>query len=324
MRAQHESTPNRRDDASGPLRSMLFVPADSERKLAKAQSVPADALILDLEDSVDASRKESARELAGEFMRDRSAIRARSLWIRINALGDRNCATDAWAAVRAEVDGIVLPKPRSFADVLTLSEQLDALEARMNRPVGATKILPIATETPAAVLALRDYAYGGPRLAALTWGAEDLSAALGASTAVDERGAWLPPYELARSLCLLAAAAAEVPAIDTVHTDVHDLDGLRRSALAAQRDGFAGKLAIHPEQVALLNQVFQPSAAAVAAAQAVVSAFAAAGGAGVVAHEGKMLDRPHLKRAQRVLALAAAGPAGAPVDNADGNDYPIG
>jgi citrate lyase subunit beta / citryl-CoA lyase len=301
---------------------MLFVPGDSERKLAKAQTVAADALILDLEDSVDAARKESARELAAEFARDRSAIQARSVWIRINAVGDRDFAADAWAAVRAEADGVVLPKPRSVADVLTLAEQLDALEARMNRPIGVTKILPIATETPASVLALRDYANAGPRLAALTWGAEDLSAALGASTAVDVNGAWLPLYELARSLCLLAAGAAEVPAIDTVHTDVRDLDGLRRSAAAAQRDGFAGKLAIHPDQVAVLNEAFRPTAAAVAEAQAVVSAFAAANGAGVVAYEGKMLDRPHLKRAQRVLALAAESDAS--VDNSDGNDYPIG
>ena len=321
MRAQPQSTPNR-NDAPSPLRSMLFVPGDSERKLAKAKAVPADALIVDLEDSVETARKEAARELAVEFLHERSSIRARTLWVRINGMGDRNFAADAWAAVRAEADGIVLPKPRSVADVLALAEQLDALEARMNRPIGATKILPIATETPAGVLALRDYANAGPRLAALTWGAEDLSAALGATTAVDEHGAWLPPYELARSLCLLAAAAAEVPAIDTVHTDVHDLDGLRRSALAAHRDGFAGKLAIHPEQVAVLNQAFQPTAEAIAAAQAVVTAFAAAGGAGVVAFGGKMLDRPHLTHARRVLALAAQSDAA--VDASDGNDYPIG
>jgi citrate lyase subunit beta/citryl-CoA lyase len=301
---------------------MLFVPADSERKLAKAQTVPADALILDLEDSVDAARKESARELAAEFMRDRSAIQARSLWIRINAVGERNFAADVWAAVRAEADGVVLPKPRSVADVHTLAEQLDALEARMNRAIGVTKILPIATETPGSVLALRDYASAGPRLAALTWGAEDLSAALGAATAVDEHGAWLPPYELARSLCLFAAAAAGVPAIDTVQTDVRDLDRLRRAALAAQRDGFAGKLAIHPDQVAVLNQAFQPTAEAIAEARAVVTAFAGAKGAGVVAYGGKMLDRPHLNRARRVLAQAAASEAA--VDVSDGNDYPIG
>ena len=301
-----------------PLRSMLFVPADSERKLARAQTVPADALIVDLEDSVDAARKDAARESVADFLCERSSIRARTLWLRINGVGDRHFAADVEAAVRAQVDGIVLPKPRTARDVLALSAQLDVLETRLNRPLGATTILPIATETPSSVLALRDYASCGPRLAALTWGAEDLSAALGAETAVDEHGAWLPPYELARSLCLLAAGAAEVPAIDTVYTDVRDLDGLRRSALAAHRDGFAGKLAIHPEQVAVLNEAFQPTSTAVKAARAVVTAFAAANGSGVVACGGKMLDRPHLLRAQRVLALAAASEA------ADGTDYPIG
>jgi citrate lyase subunit beta/citryl-CoA lyase len=305
-----------------PLRSMLFVPADSERKLAKAQAVPADALIVDLEDSVDAARKDAARASAAEFLSRRSSIRARTLWLRVNGASDRNFSADVEAAVRAQVDGIVLPKPRTARDVLALAAHLDVLETRMNRPLGATTILPIATETPSSVLALRDYASCGPRLAALTWGAEDLSAALGAETAVDEHGAWLPPYELARSLCLLAAGAAEVPAIDTVHTDVRDLDGLRRSALAAHRDGFAGKLAIHPDQVAVLNDAFRPTAAAVEAAQAVVTAFAAAGGAGAVASGGKMLDRPHLLRAQRVLALATASDAA--VDPADGNDFPIG
>ncbi|HVJ30381.1 MAG TPA: CoA ester lyase, partial [Gammaproteobacteria bacterium] len=270
---------------------------------------------------VDAARKDAARESAGEFLRDRSSIRARTLWLRINGVGDRHFAADVAAAVRAQVDGIVLPKPRSARDVLALAAQLDVLETQMNRPLGATTILPIATETASSVLGLREYANCGPRLAALTWGAEDLSAALGAETAVDERGAWLPPYELARSLCLLAAGAAEVPAIDTVHTDVRDLAGLRRSALAAHRDGFAGKLAIHPDQVPLLNEAFRPTAAAVEAAQAIVTAFAAAGGAGVVASGGKMLDRPHLLRAQRVLALAAASDA---VEPAEGNDFPIG
>ena len=305
-----------------PLRSMLFVPADSERKLAKAQTVPADALIVDLEDSVDATRKDVARESAIGFLSLRSSIRARTLWLRINGVDDGNFSSDVEAAVRAQVDGIVLPKPRSARDVLALAAQLDVLETRMNRPLGVTTILPIATETASSVLALREYANCGPRLAALTWGAEDLSAALGAEAAVDEHGAWLPPYELARSLCLLAAGAAEVPAIDTVHTDVRDLSGLRRSALAAHRDGFSGKLAIHPDQVAVLNEAFQPTAAAVEAARAVVTAFAAASGAGVVACGGKMLDRPHLLRAQRVLALATASDAA--TDPADGNDFPIG
>ena len=305
-----------------PLRSMLFVPGDSERKLAKAQAVAADALIVDLEDSVDTARKEAARALCIEFSQQRSSLRARSLWIRINGPGDGNFADDVAAAVRARADGIVLPKPRGAADVLALSELLDFVEGRVERQAGATKILPIVTETAASVLALGDYARGGHRLAALTWGAEDLSAALGATTAVDENGNWLPLYALARSLCVLGAAAAGVPAIDTVYTEVRDLEGLRRSAAAARRDGFAGKLAIHPDQVEVLNAAFEPTASDVAAAQAVVDAFARAAGAGVVTHEGRMLDRPHLLRAQRVLALATEPTAA--VSSAEGSDYPIG
>jgi citrate lyase subunit beta/citryl-CoA lyase len=305
-----------------PLRSMLFVPGDSERKLAKAQAVPADALIVDLEDSVDATRKEAARALCVELSQQRSSLRARSFWVRINGADDANFADDVAAAVRARADGVVLPKPRGAADVLALSELLDFVEGRLERQAGATRILPIVTETPASVLALGDYALSGPGLAALAWGAEDLSTALGATTAVDERGAWLPLYALARSLCLLGAGAAGVPAIDTVYTEVRDLEGLRRSAAEARRDGFTGKLAIHPDQVELLNTAFQPTATDVAAAEAVVNAFARAAGTGVVAHEGKMLDRPHLLRAQRVLALATE-PAAA-VNSADGSDYPIG
>jgi citrate lyase subunit beta/citryl-CoA lyase len=297
-----------RTAASNPLllRSLLFVPGDSERKLAKAQSVGADALIVDLEDAVVPAHKPRARELAAEFLGDRGAVRARTLWVRVNALGEPWFADDVAVAVQAQADGIVLPKPRSVADVLELGRRLDTLEARMGVAPGTTKIVALATETPAGVLALGDYARSRPRLAALTWGAEDLSTALGATTAVDEHGRWRPPYELARSLCLLAAGAAGVPAIDTVHTAVADLDGLARAAAEAQRDGFAGKLAIHPDQVEVLNRAFQPTREAVAGALAVVAAFAAADGAGVIVHEGRMLDRPHLERAQRVLALAAA------------------
>ncbi|HJR68894.1 MAG TPA: aldolase/citrate lyase family protein, partial [Gammaproteobacteria bacterium] len=238
-----------RTAASSPLllRSLLFVPGDSERKLAKAQEVAADALIIDLEDAVNAARKPIARELAVEFMQVRTAMRARTVWVRVNAVGDACFADDVAAAVHARADGIVLPKPRSALDVRELGEHLDVLEARAGCTAGATKILPIVTETPASVLALGGYAGCGPRLAALTWGAEDLSAALGAEATVDARGHWLPPYELVRSLCLLAAGAAAVPAIDTVCTNVGDVGGLERAAAAAQRDGFAGKLAIHPD-----------------------------------------------------------------------------
>jgi citrate lyase subunit beta/citryl-CoA lyase len=300
------------DRAHSPLlRSLLFVPGDSERKLTKAQAVAADALIVDLEDAVAAANKPRARELAAEFCADRRTMRARSLWVRVNALGEPWFTDDVAAAVRAKADGIVLPKPRSVADVLELRRRLDALEELEGSSSGATKILPVATETPASLFALGDYGRAGARLAALAWGAEDLSTAVGATTAVDEHGAWRPPYELARSLTLLAAAAAGVPAIDTVHTNVADLDGLARAAALAAADGFAGKLAIHPDQVDVINAAFRPTPESVAAARAVIAAFAAAGDAGVIRHEGRMLDRPHLIRAQRVLALAAA------VDDAD-------
>ena len=294
------------DNAPLLLRSLLFVPGDSERKLAKAQAVAADALIVDLEDSVAAEHKSRARELAAEFLGDRAAIRAQTVWVRTSSTTDARFADDVMTAVHGRAEGIVLPKPRSTADVAALGKRLDALETQGGRVLGATKILPIATETPSSIFALGGYADCGPRLAALTWGAEDLSAAVGATTTLDADGHWLPPYELVRSLCLLAAAAAGVPAIDTVHTEFRDLEGLAAAAAMAQRDGFTGKLAIHPDQVEVLNRAFQPTAAAVAAAREVVAAFAAQAGTGVIAHAGRMHDRPHLQRAQRVIALAAA------------------
>ncbi|HEY8519927.1 MAG TPA: CoA ester lyase [Gammaproteobacteria bacterium] len=291
-------------DASPPLlRSMLFVPADSERKLARAVNADADALILDLEDSVTAARKPVARGLAAEFLRERHARPRSGVWIRITAVTDPECERDLEAVMPHGPAGIVLPKPRSAGDGRRLAARLTEWERRVGLAAGATRILPIATETPAALFGLGDYATFGPRLAALTWGAEDLRVALGAATNVDERGEWLPTYALARSLCLLAAAAARVPAIDTVFTDFGDMDGLLRQAAAAQRDGFVGKLAIHPAQVEPLNRAFTPSREAIDHAQRVVAAFAATDG-GVVALDGRMLDRPHLEHARRVLALA--------------------
>ena len=285
------------------LRSMLFVPGDSEKKLARAAGVRADALVLDLEDSVAPARKAHARALVREFLRSRRQ-RNRTLWVRTNALDTAECRDDLAAVLPGQPDGIVLPKPRSAADVAELGLRLEALERRCGTPEGATRVLPIATETPAAVLTLGGYLDGARRLAALTWGAEDLSVALGAVTNVDERGEWLPPFELARSGCLLAAAAAGVPAIDTVHTNLRDHAGLERQAAAARRDGFAGKLAVHPEQVEILNAVFRPTADEVGYARRVIAAFGAAD-TGVVVVDGRMLDRPHLTRAQRVVDLAA-------------------
>jgi citrate lyase subunit beta/citryl-CoA lyase len=289
-----------------PLRSMLFVPGDSEKKLLRCTAAAADALILDLEDSVEPARKPHARGLVAEFLRDRRA-RSHGVWVRINALGTAECSADIESVMAGgpeAPDGLVVPKARSAGDVVELGHWLDEHEGRFDVAAGRTRLMPIATETPAAVLTLESYLRCGRRLAALSWGAEDLCVALGATTNVDERGEWLPPYQLARSLCLLAAGGAGVPAVDTVFTNLRDHAGLERSATAARRDGFAGKLAIHPEQVEIINRAFQPSSAEVTQAQRIVAAFEAAG-TGVVALDGRMLDRPHLLRARHVLNLAA-------------------
>lgn len=284
------------------LRSMLFVPGDGERKLARARQSDADALILDLEDSVAPSRKAHARRLVAEQLRaDR---RRAALWVRIHPVAGGEWTDDLDAVLDARPDGLVLPKPRSPDDVARLSERLDELEPRLGIGRGSTRILPIVTETASSVLSAGGYARSSPRLAALTWGAEDLSVALGAETAVDERGEWLPPYQLARSLCLLAASAAGVAAIDTVHANFRDGAGFRAQARAAKRDGFAGALLIHPDQVAIANEVFGPGADEIERARRIVAAFAASPGTGVVSLDGRMLDRPHLERARRVLALA--------------------
>ncbi len=284
-------------------RSMLFVPGDSERKLARASETAADALIVDLEDSVDHARKATARALVREYLLQDN-VRQRPCWVRINALTEPAARADLDAVLPAQPDGLVLPKVRSADEVAALSTLLDALEPRAGRAAGATGILPITTETPAAIFAMANYAGASPRLAALTWGAEDLSAAVGAEAALDADGEWLPPYQLARSLCLFAAAHAGVPAIDTVWTSFRDEPGLRRQARAAKRDGFAGKLAIHPAQIDVLNDVFTPTASEVEHARRIVAAFAAAADAGAIALDGRMLDQPHLLRARRTLALA--------------------
>ncbi len=288
-----------------PLRSMLFVPADSESKLARCTAVAADALILDLEDAVDPRRKAHARALAVEFMRDQHKpdgqdASRRSVWVRINAPGTAEFERDMAGVLAGAPDGLVVPKVRSATDVIELAHWLDANERRFDVTSGATRLMPIVTETAASVLRLDGYLQCGRRLSALTWGAEDLCVALGAAENVDADGQWLPPYQLARSLCLITAAAAGVPAIDTVFTTLRDHEGLARSALAARRDGFSGKMAIHPEQVEIINRAFQPGREELERAARIVAAFEAAG-TGVVAFEGRMLDLPHLARARRIL-----------------------
>jgi citrate lyase subunit beta/citryl-CoA lyase len=286
-------------------RSLLFVPASEERKLAKGMGSGADLLIVDLEDSVALNAKPAARDLAAGFLRSHAGDQQRPLlYVRVNAYDTGLTADDLAAVLPARPDGIVLPKAGSGADALRLSTDLDRLEREAGISTGATGIIVIATETPAAVLQLHSFAGSTPRLKGLTWGAEDLSAAIGASAARDATGGFTGPFALARNLCLFAAHAAGVQAIDGIQADFRDTDALEREAREAARDGFTAKLAIHPAQVPLINAAFTPSESQIAEARAIVDAFAAAGGAGVIAMDGRMLDKPHLEKALRILARA--------------------
>ena len=286
-------------EKSAVIRSFLFVPGDSERKLEKASGVGADALIIDLEDSVTADARPAARELARHYIEGRD-----DAWVRINPADSNDALSDLQAVMPSAPAGIVLPKPRSADDAMRLAMTLDELESTHGIAAGSTKIVPLCTERPRALFSLESYVGATPRLAGLSWGAEDLSAALGAKTNRDTAGNWLPPYELARSLCLLAAAAAEVPAFDTVFTDFRDIGGLARYASNAARDGFAGMLAIHPAQVETINNAFSPTAAEIERAERIVALFENDPGAGVLGLDGEMIDRPHLVQARRIIALA--------------------
>lgn len=281
------------------IRSFLFVPGDSERKLEKARDVGADAIIVDLEDSVTDESRPRARELAREYVDGRDDV-----WLRINPVDSSEATADLQAVMSAAPAGIVLPKARSADDATRLATKLDELESRFGIAAGHTRILPICTERPRALFSLESYVGATPRLAGLTWGAEDLSAAVGARAIRNQDGSWLSPYELARSLCLFAAAAAEVPAIDTVYTDFRDIEGLASFALRAARDGFTGMLAIHPAQVATINDAFTPSDEEVSRAERIVALFRDNPGAGALALDGEMIDKPHLVQARRVIALA--------------------
>ena len=272
------------------LRSLLFVPGDRPDRMEKALGLGADALILDLEDSVAASHKTEAREAVVAFLARED--RPLPLLVRINPV-DGPYATEDLAALReAHVDGLVLPKAEGAATVHALSSWTGA------------PILPIATETPAALFELGSYREVADRLLGLTWGAEDLPAAIGATAAREADGRYTAPIETVRSLALFAAHAAKVPAIETVYPDFRDLDGLAAYAVRGARDGFTGMMAIHPDQIAVINRAFTPTGAEIASARAIVAAFAADPDAGVLAIDGKMVDAPHLTQARRVLERA--------------------
>jgi citrate lyase subunit beta/citryl-CoA lyase len=280
-------------------RSFLFVPADSERKLEKAAGVGADALILDLEDAVVPDARPAARRLAAEYLKGRDNV-----WVRVNPVDTEDCEADLEAVMASEPAGIILPKPRHARDAVKLSERIDVLENHHGIEHGQTRIIALCTEHPEALLTLHSYVGTVPRLAGLSWGAEDLSAAVGATANRSTKGEWLPPYEMARSMCLFVAAAAEVAAIDTVFTDFRDDKGLLRYAATARRDGFSGMLAIHPDQVEPINAAFSPSAEEIEHAQRIVELFEQNPGVGTVGLKGKMIDRPHLVQARRLLQQA--------------------
>ncbi len=306
-------------------RSWLFVPGDSERKQARAAASGADALILDLEDSVAPRMRGRAREQVAAFLRAHPRRGAQRLWVRINGLASGELLEDLAAVMAGAPDGVVLPKVSSAEEVLEVHHYLSALERRerLGHEVG---LLVIATETPQAVLGLERFAAALSReddsglgsgsgssharrltrLAGLTWGAEDLSAALGVREKVAADGSLTFAFELARSLCLLAAAAAGVQAVDGVHGEFADREGLARELARARRDGFTGKLAIHPDQIEPINAAFTPTESELAHARRIVAAFAASPEIGVTSIDGKMIDRPHLLQAQRLLAVAEA------------------
>ncbi len=281
-------------------RSFLFVPGDSERKMAKAEVIKPDAIILDLEDAVAASRRETAREIVTSYLL--GGTKQIQRWVRINPLHTDDSLRDLAAVIQGAPDGIVLPKTNSGADVSQLSSMLDVLEVREGVARGSVRIMPVATETAEAVFTLGTYRASSARLVGLTWGAEDLSAAVGATHNRRPDGTYDDLYRMARTLCLAGAKAAGVSAIETIWADFRDSAGLQADTVTARRLGFSGRMAIHPDQVAVIHEAFRPSSEELDYARRVIGAFA--NGEGAASLDGKMLDMPHLKQAQNIVAMA--------------------
>jgi len=286
------------------FRSILFVPADSERKIEKSVACGADAVVLDLEDSVSQERVEYARKLALHHLQSHTDRSLQKLWVRVNPLDSRLILDDLAAIVKGAPDAIMLPKSASGANVRVLDHYLSALERRDDVPVGSIRIVPVTTETPRAMFGLESYSDCSARLLGLTWGAEDLSAAVGAVSNKEADGTLALPYRLARSWCLFGAKAACVLAIDGIFADFRNHAGLLSEVTQARRDGFDAKFAIHPDQVRLINEGFKPDETEIQRAEAIVQAFERQQGKGAVQLNGVMLDKPHLTQALRVLAIA--------------------
>lgn len=284
------------------MRSMLFVPGDRPERFAKADASGADAVILDLEDAVTPERRPLARNEVARWLGEGG--RRVPTWVRINPVATEDALADLTAVFAGRPDGIVLPKARHGDDVRRVDHWLEALEARAGFPRGGTGLLPLITESAGALLNAASFASLPARVAGLTWGAEDLAADVGASSNRADNGEYEFTYAMARSFCLLASAAAGVPAVDTIDTEFRDAAAVERRARASRRQGFAGKLAIHPAQIAPIHAAFTPTSDEIVWAESVLAAFAAAPGAGAVSFAGGMLDKPHLRQAERILAAS--------------------
>ena len=284
-------------------RSLLFVPGDSEKKFARAILSGADVLFLDLEDAVAPSQKEAARGIVAGWI-DRAGEVAPALYVRVNPLDTGLTAGDLASVVRPGLAGILVPKANSAADIAEIATQIDPLEAAAGMAAGSVRIMVVATETPQAMFNLGSYTPPHPRLVGLTWGAEDIAAAIGATGNKEPDGQWSAPFQLCRSLCLFAAGSAGVTAIDTLYGNFRDPEGLEADCRKARRDGFMGRIAIHPDQVEIINRCFTPSDEEVAEARKIAAAFAANPTAGTLGIDGKMYDIPHLKAAHKTLAAA--------------------
>jgi len=295
-----------------PRRSLHFVPGGNEKMIARALALPADGLILDLEDAVPPDRKAATRPIVRGWL-EKYDFGGRERWVRMNPIATGLGRADLEETIAGRPDGYVVPKPRAAADVREVVQALDRLEHRHGLPNGSTRLVLIATETPEGLLNIKEIAAASPRIVAVSWGIEDLGAAMGLGRVRDEGGKYLDIPRHARVMCAVAAAAAGVQALDTVYTDLADLDGLRRECEDAVDMGFTGKISIHPSQIAVINAAFTPSPAAVAEARELAAAFEEHRRRGVYAFtfRGRMVDAPHLAAALRVLARAGEGPPGA-------------
>ena len=286
-------------------RSLHFVPGGQEKMIARALTLPADGLILDLEDAVPPPLKPATRPIVRRWL-ETLDFGGRERWVRMNPIFTDHAVHDLEETIAARPDGYVVPKPRTAEDVRRIVAQLERLEEKHGLAFGSTKLILIATETPQGLLNIGEVAAASPRIAAISWGIEDLSAAMGLPRVRDEKGRYLDIPRYARVMCAVAASAAGVEALDTVYTDIPDLDGLRRECRDGMAMGFTGKISIHPSQIEVINREFTPSKADAEDALALIAAFEehAKKGAGAFAWKGQMMDQPHLTRAKKIAERA--------------------